>query len=102
MPRIARLYIRNCLLGFLLAAIFVAALIGLNVGNLRHLVTHVSGGGLAVFMLWRFNGIVFAGAQSAIAIMRIGSEPGTPGKPRRPMPAREWVPVRVRSDAGKM
>ncbi len=69
MPELVRLYIRQCLIGFGIAFVFVALLLGLNVANLRHLVFNVPGGWLAGVMLVMFNGIVFAGVQFGIAIM---------------------------------
>lgn len=69
MPRLIRLYVTHCAIGFGVSAGFVALLLWLNVANLWHLVTHSDVGVLAVFLLWLFNGIVFAGAQFAFAIM---------------------------------
>ena len=72
MPRLVRLYVRECLLGFALAIGFSMALAILNVGNIGHLVSKVDGGWLAFAMLCAFNGIVFAGVQFAITIMTMG------------------------------
>lgn len=80
MPELIRLYIRNIFFGFLLAVAFTAALVGLDVANLRHLTLETTGGWLALGMLVVFNTIVFAGVQFAIAIMRM-AEPED--KPRR-------------------
>ncbi|MEM1361731.1 MAG: hypothetical protein AAGF94_08450 [Pseudomonadota bacterium] len=82
MPKLIKVYIRQVMVGFLLSAIFVSALLALNVANLWHLVTHVGVGWIAVLMLWIFNGIVFAGVQFALALPREESENGRPGKPR--------------------
>lgn len=71
MPRLVRLYIRECLLGFAWAIIFSVALVVLNVANLGHLVTEVDGGWLAFALLCFFNGIVFAGVQFGLTIMRM-------------------------------
>ena len=62
-------YIRSCLLGFALGAVFTAALIVMDVARLGHLVSHVDGGYLAAFLLWFFNGIVFSGAQAAVSVL---------------------------------
>lgn len=83
MPRLARLYLRHCAIGFALAAVFVAALLALDVGGLWHLVRSVEGGGLAVALLVVFNGIVFAGVQFALAVMGMAERPGGRGTPRR-------------------
>ena len=71
MPRLIKTYILHCAIGFALAAVFVAGLLWLNIANLWHLVTHTDDGPLAVFLLWLFNGLVFAGAQFGISVMRL-------------------------------
>ncbi len=47
-----------------------------NVANLGHLVAASSGGYIALVMLFMFNGIVFAGVQFAIAVMRMADGGG--------------------------
>jgi len=69
MPHIARFYIRHSLIGFGMAAIFVALLLWFNVANLAHLILSSPSWALALFMLWFFNGIVFAGVQFGLAVM---------------------------------
>ena len=96
MPRLIRLYILQVILGFGLSAAFVAALLWFDVANLWHLVTHTQGGPLAVVLLWVFNGIVFAGVQFGIAIMRMGEGSGGGGGGRRAP-----VPVPVKAAAPK-
>lgn len=83
MPELVRLYIRNIIIGFVLALIFTATLIALDVASLRHLVTHTQGGVIAVIMLVVFNTIVFAGVQFAIAIMRMAEDDSPPRGGRR-------------------
>lgn len=101
MPRLVRLYILQVMLGFGLSAVFVAALLWFDVGRLWHLVQSSEGGFLAVLMLWVFNGIVFAGAQFGIAVMRMGDMRGGGGGTRQPMgpllPARQRSAPRPRS-----
>ena len=80
MPKLVRLYIVHTVIGFAVAAAFVAALLWLNVANLAHLVTHTASGPLAVFLLWMFNGIVFSGVQFGIAVMRLGERPDESGR----------------------
>jgi hypothetical protein len=46
----------------------------MNVANLGHLVESVEGGWLAFVLLALFNGIVFAGVQFGVTIMRMGKE----------------------------
>lgn len=60
-------YIRSCISGFLLAVVFTAALVWLDVGRLNHLLGKVEGGYLGAFLLWFLNGIVFSGAQKPAA-----------------------------------
>jgi hypothetical protein len=83
MPALIQLYIRNVLIGFALSAVFVAALMWLNVGNLWHLISTSPAGWTAGLMLFMFNGIVFAGVQFAIAIMRMEDRGNDGGKGRR-------------------
>jgi hypothetical protein len=68
-PDIIRFYIKHCVIGFALAAAFTAAILWLNVGNLWHLVSTSDIGVMAVFVFWVLNGIVYAGAQCAVAIL---------------------------------
>jgi len=71
MPALVRLYIRQTIIGFAVAAVFVGLLMWFNVVNLWHLVTSAPGGWLAGFLLFMFNGIVFSGVQFGISIMRM-------------------------------
>lgn len=100
MPKLVSLYIRQVLIGFALAALFVAGLLWLNVANLWHLVTHSSAGPLAVLLLVMFNGIVFSGVQFGIAIMRMAEpEDRGQGGGRRMRAQPQPVAVPVRSAA---
>ncbi|MCC1493662.1 hypothetical protein [Cognatishimia sp. F0-27] len=74
MPKLIRLYISQCAIGFGIAALFTAMLLYLDVARLWYLVTHSDVGWLAVLMIWVHFGVLFAGVQFAIAIMRMGSE----------------------------
>lgn len=69
MPALIKLYIRSCLTGFAVAAIFVALLVYFDIARIGSLVMNSDKGGLAVVVLWVLNGIVFAGVQFGIAIM---------------------------------
>jgi hypothetical protein len=98
MPDLVRLYIRHTIIGFVIAAVFVALLLWFNVVNLWHLVTHTDGGFLAVFLLFMFNGIVFSGVQFGIAVMSMAEkEEKTPRGGLRE-PVLDAVPVPVRTD----
>lgn len=85
-------YIRSCLIGFALAAVFTAILVATDVARLGHLVTHVEGGYLAAFLLWFFNGIVFSGAQTAVSVLLMAEREdrggGTPDHAADPVPVR--------------
>jgi hypothetical protein len=101
MPHLVRLYIRQVAIGFALSAVFVSALLSLNVANLWHLVSHVQGGWIAVVMLWVFNGIVFAGVQFALSLPKgHGEDTGTGGR-RNTLPVLLAEPVPVRIEAAQ-
>ncbi len=99
MPKLVRLYIVNCAIGFAIAAAFVVGLIALDVANLRHLVLGSPMGWLAGLMMVMFNGVVFAGVQFAIAIMRMAEpEDGPRGGSKRPIRV-DMTPVPVAQTA---
>ena len=83
MPDLVRLFIRHHIIGFALAAAFTGGLLALDIAGLRHLVLHVDGGYLAAFLLFFFSGIVFAGAQTGIAVFLM-AEADTPKPPKPP------------------
>ncbi len=82
MPELVRLYIRHSLIGFAISGVFVTGLLWLNIANLQHLVFSTSGGWLAAFLLFFFNGLLFASVQFGIAVMSMAEsdEPGS-GRP---------------------
>lgn len=96
LPKLVRHYIKHVLIGFAASAVFVVMLLGFNIANLWHLVSTSQVGPLAVFMLWVFNGIVFAGVQFGISIMSMGDDDDdtTPGGGLR-APQTDYVPVRI-------
>lgn len=96
LPRLVRLYLRQVLIGFGLSAAFVALLLGFDVAHLRSLILATQGGAIAAFLLFFFNGLVFAGVQFAISIMRLAEpEPRDPPRGHRAPEAQpEPVPVR--------
>jgi hypothetical protein len=96
MPELIKLYIRNVIIGFVIAAAFVAMLLWFNVMNLWHLVSTSDVGILAVLILWFSHGVVFAGVQFALAVMSMAQKQdddrgGTPA-------VQEFLPVPVRVD----
>lgn len=74
MPQIFRFYFFHCLIGFGVSAAFTAAIMWFNVANLWHLVSTSDIGLMAVIVFWILNGIVFAGVQTAIAIMGLAEK----------------------------
>ncbi|QYK43175.1 MAG: hypothetical protein KF887_08800 [Paracoccaceae bacterium] len=98
MPKLVRLYIVNVLIGFALSGVFVSLLLLLDVAHLRRLILGSDMGMVAAAMLVVFNGIVFAGVQFAVAVMRMGDRGSGGGgrftKGDRP-PAIATVPVRI-------
>jgi hypothetical protein len=62
----------------------VGLLLGFDVARLRSLIFATQGGWIALVLLVFFNGVVFAGVQFAITIMRM-AEPRRPGGGRRLM-----------------
>ncbi len=97
MPHLIKHYIRHSVIGFGLSAVFVAMILTFNVANLWYLVTHTDVGFLAVFLLWLFNGIVFAGVQFGISIMlmKYDEDDDDPqgGRPVALAPVRAEVPA---------
>ncbi|MGY6411273.1 MAG: hypothetical protein ACXIUV_09650 [Alkalilacustris sp.] len=97
MPELVRMYIRHCLIGFAIAGVFVAGLVWLNVANLQHLLLSSPGGLLGLFLLFFFNGLLFASVQFAIAVMNMAEDPGDRGNaPQRVPMADVFSPEPVR------
>ncbi len=95
MPKLVRLYIIQVFAGFGLSALFVGLLLYANVGNLGHLVRNTSGGMVGLVTLWVLNGLVFAGVQFGITIMRM-TDDGTGGGKRDDLPVMRTEPVPVK------
>ena len=100
MPKLVRLYIIQVLIGFALSAVFVALLLWQNVANLGHLVLTSDIGWLAVLMLFVFNGLVFAGVQFSISVMRMGEDDTPKDGGRRDQVISELVAVPARVKRG--
>lgn len=102
MPKLIRLYITQCAIGFGLAAVFVAMLLWFNIANLGHLVFNSDKGWLALLVLWISNGVVFGGVQFGIAIMRMKDDDDDEprGGRRQRVAPREgrMIPVRVAAE----
>ena len=74
MPPLIRHYVIQTAIGFALAAVFVVMLLAFDIVGLRRLILGSDIGLLALFLLWFFNGIVFAGVQFGISIMLMGDD----------------------------
>lgn len=74
MPVIFRFYILHSLIGFALAAVFVGLVMYFNVANLWHLVSTSDIGVKAVIIFWVLNGILFAAAQTGVAVMLMAED----------------------------
>lgn len=98
MPELIKLYMRQCAIGFGVAAVFVALLLAFNVVNLWGLVKGSDVGLLAVFMLWFFNGIVFAGVQFGIYVMSMAETEDTGAGRGFGAMTHDYVAVRVPVD----
>lgn len=103
MPKLIKVYIQQVAIGFALSAVFTVILLVMNVGNLAHLVTHSADGYLGLFLIFFFNGLVFAGVQFGIRIMRMGSEDDDDDDHRGGTRVRSYdpAPVRISADDGR-
>jgi hypothetical protein len=101
-PKLIKLYIKSCAIGFVLSAIFVAVMLGFDVMGLGGLVVRSDVGFVAVLMMWILNGVVFAGVQFAYVIMSMADdddddddEPRGGLRARAPVFLAEPIPIRV-------
>lgn len=99
MPRLLRLLIVNAAIGFGVSAIFVAALIWTDTGQLGTLIASSPVGWLAAGILFFFVGLTFASVQMGVAVMRLDRDSGGSGKRLRPSPMPVVVPVRAKARA---
>lgn len=95
MPQIMRFYALHCVIGFTVSAVFIAGLLYLNVANLWHLISTSDIGLLALIVFWVLNGIVFAGVQTAVAVMMMAENPDADDNE----PPQGGTPVGVRAHA---
>ncbi len=101
MPKLIKLYIVNVAIGFALAGVFVGLLLWFNIANLWHLVSTSDKGLLAVVVLWLANGVIFAGVQFGIAVMRMKDDDDDEPRGGNKAPSLEHmqglVPVRAKA-----
>lgn len=96
MPKLIRLYIVNVAIGFGLSVLFLGMLLAMDVAGLRHLIFESSMGPVAAIMMIVMNGVVFAGVQFGIAVMRLAEDPeGPKGGTQAPDVSRRMMPVKI-------
>lgn len=83
MPKLIKLYIVNVAYGFGLSVVFLGLLLWQDVAGLRQLILGSDVGWIAAFMMIVMNGVVFAGVQFAIAVMRLAEDPDEPPRGTR-------------------
>jgi hypothetical protein len=83
MPKLIKLYIINVACGFGLSAVFLAALLWLDVAGIRQLIFGSDMGAVAAAMIFVMNGVVFGGVQFGIAVMRMAEDPEGPTRGTR-------------------
>ncbi|MCW0181882.1 MAG: hypothetical protein OJI70_08925, partial [Zavarzinia sp.] len=71
LPPLVRLLARNAALGFMVAIVFVGAMLLLDINGLGTLILHSPDGIIATFALTFATGLTFGGVQMAIAIMQL-------------------------------
>lgn len=94
MAPVMKFYAKHCIIGFSVAAVFTGALFYLNVANLWHLVSTSDVGVMAAVVFWILNGIVFAGVQTAIAVMMMAEREDDGPRGGTPVPVRAKAAVR--------
>lgn len=77
MPQLVRFLVRHALIGFVLAFVFVGALLVFDVGGLRRLAAASSYGPLAIAALTFATGLTFASVQMGMAVMLLGHRSDT-------------------------
>ena len=97
MPKLIKLYITSVAFGFGLSAAFLVLLLWQDIAGIRHLIFSSDLGYVAAAMMFVMNGVVFAGVQFAIAVMRLAEDPeGPSGGTRAPVTLR---PIPVEANA---
>lgn len=100
MPDYIKMILRQAALGGVIAAVFVGGLLAFNVVNLWHLVTHTSGGALALAVFFMLCWITFGSVQIGIRIMMMDEDDGKDGGRGAPEPVFDHaaIPIPVRVD----
>ncbi len=87
-PDLMRLYLRHCVVGFVLSAVFVGLILWYDIARIGSLVAGSDVGWLAVFLLWFFNGTVFGSVQFAVNIILNAENENDDRGGGRPIPVR--------------
>lgn len=69
MPKLATFLLRHAVVGFMVAAAFVAILLFSDIGGLASLAAADQAGGFAIGVLTFFIGLTFSSAQMGFAVM---------------------------------
>ncbi len=112
MPKLIRFVVLHAAIGWVVAAVFMAALLATDPGGIGSLLLRSQEHPLPVLLLWFFTGLTFGSAQVGAAVMLLASDrPRPPGGgvatramaamrdrigPARPAARRATVPVAVR------
>ncbi|SMX37394.1 hypothetical protein [Octadecabacter ascidiaceicola] len=101
-PDLIKIYIKSCILGFVLAAVFVGAIMWVDVAGIGGLIMGSDIGIMATLVFWVLNGIVFAGVQFSIVIMTMGENDDDDNDRRgRMMPIFQPDPIAIPVPASK-
>lgn len=96
MPRLIRLVLVQCAVGFGIATLAMAGLLLADPGDARSLLLGAAGHWWPAALLWVFLGMTFGAVQIGVATMLLAT-PDPPPRPRgRPVPVRLAVPAVIR------
>lgn len=82
-PAHVRFLLGHAAIGILVGWLFVAAVIGLDIGGLRGLVLRGSDGAIALALLAFGASVTFGSAAMGAAVMGLGARPRPPSSPPR-------------------
>ena len=74
MPSLVSFFVKHILIGFAIAAIFVAMLLYLDINGLQTMIIKDEMWYLALFLLWFGNATVFGALQVAYAVMTMAED----------------------------
>ena len=95
MPQSNRASIGNAAIGFGVAGVFVAGLIGMNVAGVGQMVLASGMGVVAAVALWLLHGVAFTAIQIAFKSMGLDDDDSHHGGPR----GGKLIPIRVEAHA---